>query len=291
MKTRIGVKRTRARARAQILTGIGLALVLIPSSCLSPTTEHFTSTGDAVTAPGPATTSGTGNGCQAPPSGSFAFCAASAQALHLGVSKVFNLTLNAAPDFEGDVNLTIDRAMLDTIDTKARVGTQLNMATVHLTPGSSTSVPIMVTTNTQAPDFSSHFTVMATQMGGAASSSTTDVPLQVEPIYDVFLHGGKAPETWDAANPAGTTTNFSSHTAGVTINYYNMDTASTHIIHGNGAVPHQNTATPLKVSPGGGVAGGLYTVQLTGTTVQNGSFYCHTHESSSVARAVMTNQP
>jgi hypothetical protein len=212
--------------------------------------------------------------------------------MNLGVSSILNLTLNAASDYTGNVSLTIDRTNLDAVDVNGRVGTTLSMATAHLTPGSSTTIPVMLTTSTQAPDFSSDFKVTATS--GGVSSSTT-VNLQVLPVYDVYLHGGttpgSAPEVWDAAQPAGTVTNFAPHTSGVTIHFINMDMRQTHIIHGNGDIPHQNTGMPLAPSPGAGMPGGTYTVTETGTTVTTGSFYCHSHESSAEARPVQTNTP
>jgi hypothetical protein len=207
----------------------------------------------------------------------------------LGVSKAFNVSLVAASNFSGDVDLNIERTDLDKIDTRATITTQLGSATVHLTPGASVSIPVMVSAMTIAPGLSSHFTITANAVGSSAPPTTGDVPLTIQPIYDVYLHGGAAPETWDA-NPPGFVTKFATQTGGVTVNYYNMDTASMHIIHGNGVIPHQNTAMPLAVSPGGGVAGGVYTVHLTSTTPTAGSFYCHTHESSASARQVMTNQ-
>jgi len=270
------------------LPALLLAAVFAPTSCLSPTTVHYTPS-QALTDAGGTVATSSGGVC-APASGSFALCAAPAQVLHLGVSKAFNVNLVAAGDFEGDVGLNIERTDLDLVDTKATVTTQLNMAQLHLSPGQTVSVPVMVASMTTAPTVNSHFRLIASRMGGPAATSSSDVSLQIQPIYDVYLHGGAAPETWDA-NPPGTVTKFAPHTAGVTINFYNMDTASTHIIHGAGVVPHQNTAQPLAKSPGGGVAGGLYTVKLTQTTALAGSFYCHVHEGSNVARQVLTNQP
>ena len=48
---------------------------------------------------------------------------------------------------------------------------------------------------------------------------------------------------------------------------------------------------PLTPSPGAEQDGGVYTLKFTQTTAATGTFYCHTHESSAVARTIMINQP
>jgi len=271
--------------------GLGLlavALALAPSGCLSPKTTQTSVEAQLVGPDGTVTTSGAGGPCGAP-SGGFGFCAAQSQTLRLGVSKIVNVALSAAPDFEGDVALTVERNALDLIDTRATITIQLSQTSLHLTPGSRTTIPVRVATDTLAPTvLGSLFHVVATRMGGPAATATIEVPLTVDPIYDVYLHGG-APEVWDA-NAVGTPARFAPHLGGLTINFHNLDTAATHIIHGNGIVTHQNTAQPLAKSPGGGADGGVYSIRLTQTTPQTGSFYCHVHENNGLARTVMINQ-
>jgi hypothetical protein len=272
---------THNRASIVYLCLVGAAL----TGCLQQKSLLNGIPGEAVTQnPG----GGGGSGPCGATAGSFAFCAGTTQTVHLGANNVATISIGAASDFEGDVSLSLDRTSLNSIDTKGTVTTQLGQTTLHLAPGSTNSVSIRVATTTMSPTISSSYHVIATRMGSAGSASGT-VPLEVQAIWDVYLHGGTAPETWDA-NPTSTPAKFVTHTEGLTINFWNMDPAAMHIIHGNGIVPHQNTAMPLAAAPGNGQPGGVYTIKLTGTTAGTGSYYCHTHETTTDARTVMTNQ-
>ncbi len=224
--------------------------------------------------------SGTGE-VDVPAGSKFAVGPAPDTTLNIGQTRDFVLSITAAKDFEGSVDLTIERDEIDAIDMKGGVLTTLAPAVLILSPGETKQIAVHIETMTTAPSFSNeHFHVVATESGGATApaQSVNTTKLTVSPVYEIMIIGGPAPENWSAPRTAS----FASHAAGLLIRYINMDTIA-HRVHSGGAIPHGGT----DMSP----MGGRYEVTVPPGAQTSASFYCHSHEGGAQAKTFQFNVP
>jgi hypothetical protein len=231
------------------------------------------------------------------PCGSSAICAPSAimdpMPLELNATNQLTFKVASAPTYSGTVNITVDRASIDALS--GGKAPDVNIAVVpasfQLTGGASNSVSINLSTTTAAAAFTNQkVTLHVTD--SMDSTKTLDVAfnLTVQPILTVTMTGdGKTvngtvpnPHLWSTDN--GTTINLQvrqrplmNGVGGTTFRFLNMDASkASHIIHGSGAITHQNTA-------GTGTAYGTYYEVKNVNDVMNTNtdgFYCHTHGTS-----------
>jgi len=220
---------------------------------------------------------------------------------NLGEKKKFILTLKAIGDFAGPVTLFADKADLDT---NHKVGSDIvftvTPSRIELVKDASTNFEVEVNVSSRAPSFKSqpaggdgHFHVNAqADFGGQSILATMDVPLQVNPIYEVRLAGPGTlrPHMYDRPTRGEVAqSEIRAHTGGVTVRFLNYDTTETHIIHGNGLIPHQSTASPMAKAPAEGQAGGKYEVKIVSAAKLTGDYYCHSHEQSTDKRVILFN--
>ncbi|MDH4276103.1 MAG: hypothetical protein OEW08_13805, partial [Gammaproteobacteria bacterium] len=219
-------------------------------------------------------------------------------ASNLGEVKKFTLSVKATGDFAGAVQLVASKGDLDQ---NHQAGSDIQItfdpAQITLAQGESRNFEVTLNVTPRAPDFKStkdggdgHFLVNAqADFGGNSIVATMDVPLQVNPVYDVHLigegspgAGTKAPHKYDRPSAGQLAqTEIRSHVGGVTLRFYNDDKVK-HVVHGDGTVvKHENTAA--------GAAGRVYETLVTSTAKQSGNYYCHNHESNANRRVILFN--
>lgn len=223
------------------------------------------------------------------PATGFALSSGPAQVMNLGESnRIVTVMLTSARDFSGPVNLTLDTTDVGMVDPVGYISATVSPSSVTLSPAAAVPVQITLQTDTLAPSFNGKIILKATEAtsGSRAQVSAAEIPLQVKPNYVVKLKGGRAPEQWDVPMAL----NFRQHPGGMTIQFTNHDSASTHVVHGSGAIPHGDTGKPLTLAAGGlPQAGGTYNVTVAPGAVRTGQYYCHVHESSNAAHSVTFN--
>jgi hypothetical protein len=185
--------------------------------------------------------------------------------------------------FTGDVALSADTSALP--QGASEVSLMVTPATMHVAQANTamTEIPVQITVRSQAESHSFKGSMINLTAKAKGSSSSQSIALTVDAIYEIDLTGGAAPEGWSSP----ITLNMPKHDGGVTINFVNMDTASTHTIHGEDAIPHQET-DPLAVATADH-AGGVYTVNVPSGDPVSGEYRCHDHEDESMLRTINFN--
>lgn len=265
---------------------VGICTALGLGGCLKPTTQVAELRSSQLTA---APADDHPNSPSLIPATGFAFSPVAAQTMELGItSKLVTLNLSAANDYSGTLDLRVEADEIRAVDPVGFVAISVTPSQVVLSPGQTAQVNVTLSTDTQAPSFNSRFHVRATEAGGSQTAQTTgaEIPLKVNAVYEARMMGGAAPEQWSVPS----TLAFRPHAGGLTVNFVNLDSAQTHIVHGNGAIPHGNTGTPMaKAVAGVPQPGGTYAVTVPAGTQRSGSFYCHSHEGGGSAKNVTFN--
>jgi mono/diheme cytochrome c family protein len=201
--------------------------------------------------------------------------------LNLGQNKSTTVELLAG-NYSGPVKIHAETDEISDIDPAGFVRIEVNPSQVTLVPGGKHTVTVNVSTDTMAPDFDLHLHLVAAEDNSAPKESHLEIPLQVQPVYEVLIQGGAAPENWGLSGPV----NFRKHTAGVTVRFINMDTESAHRVHSSGAIPHQDTTMAAAV---GTTPGGTYEKTVMPGSPTTATLYCHSHEGSAQAHTLNFN--
>jgi hypothetical protein len=185
--------------------------------------------------------------------------------------------------FTGDVSLATDSSLLP--QGAKEVSLMVTPTTVHVAKASSamTEIPVQIVIRSQAESHS--FKALAVSVAAKAQStiSIQSMALTVDAIYEIDLTGGTAPEGWSSPM----TLEMPKHDGGLTINFVNMDTSSTHTIHGEDAIPHQE-GDPLAMATAG-QPGGVYVVTIPSGDPVSGEYRCHDHEDETMLRTISFN--
>jgi hypothetical protein len=221
------------------------------------------------------------------PTGStFALSSPSKQTLHLDDARTVQVALTSST-YSGPVSLTVDTSGF-TVPGAADVRFSVAPASVTLAAGQTVLLTVTIESLVSAPSFTGQSVqIVATAPGGGASSvARAQLPLDVLAVYEVKLAGGAAPESWDSPTAP---VSLRRHPGGVLVRFTNMDTASNHIIHSAGVVPHQNTNSPMAPAPAPNSPGGRYEVNVTSQNATSSTYYCHTHEAAGNGRRINFN--
>ena len=193
-------------------------------------------------------------------------------------------TLHSAGTFSGMVALSADMAELS--KASPDISIVMTPATATLSAGVATDVSFKVTITTTASSHS--FQALPVQVSAKASDGSAPliqtVLLTVDPVYEINLTGGAAPEGWSSPMSL----NMPKHDPAVTIRFVNLDTKSTHTIHGEGAIPHQDTDSPMAAATADH-AGGIYEVTVPTGDPVSGQYRCHDHEEEAMLRTINFN--
>jgi hypothetical protein len=185
--------------------------------------------------------------------------------------------------FTGDVKFATDSAALPQ-GTK-EVSVLVTPAILHMTTANTamTEIPVQISIRSQAESHS--FKALAIKIAAKAQGATSmqSITLTVDAVYEIDLTGGNAPEGW--SSPMALV--MPKHDGGLTINFVNMDTSSTHTIHGEDAIPHQET-DPLAVATAT-QPGGVYVVNIPSGDPVSGEYRCHDHEDETMLRTISFN--
>lgn len=190
----------------------------------------------------------------------------------LGTTQILTYTLTSVNGFAGSVAVT--PTVLDSTSTPVTDWT-LTPAPASVTlaaDGTATvALTVMIPTDNVALTPTLHLGLASTAAAVDVTSAFT-VLNQVTIVIDAGT-GTAAPHVGlPAAN-----SQIKIH-AGASIVFHNGDSIQ-HVIHGDGGIPHENTAL--------GLAGTDYTV----TPTDDGTWYCHDHESGNDARLVNVLTP
>jgi hypothetical protein len=185
--------------------------------------------------------------------------------------------------FTGDVTLATDSTALP--QGANEVSVMITPAVLHVTTANSamTEIPVQISIRSQAESHS--FKALAVKVAAKTqgTTSTQSIALTVDAIYEIDLTGGNAPEGWSSPM----TLVMPKHDGGLTINFVNLDTSSTHTIHGEDAIPHQE-GDPLAMATAG-QAGGVYVVNIPSGDPVSGEYRCHDHEDETMLRTISFN--
>ncbi len=217
----------------------------------------------------------------------------------LGEKKTFTLMVKALGDFIGPVQLSVDKTDLDNLyKAGADIKFMITPSQLTLAANETQTIEVEVNVTSRSPSFKSvsaggggHFSVVGqADFGGQAISASMDVPLGVDPTYEVHILKNGVPHTYDQPTRGELSqTEIRNHVGGLTLRFVNYDTAETHVMHGSGLIPHQSTGSPMAKAPVAGEPGGSYVVKVTSTTKATGIYYCHNHESSALQRVILFN--
>jgi hypothetical protein len=233
--------------------------------------------------------------------------ALSTASMSLGAAADHMYTLTTGA-YSGSIQLTVENDEIKAVDTKNQVAFTVTPSVIAISPNTSYTFTVHVSTTTLAPDFNLHYHVVARDAAGSIRKETQmEMPFNVLANYDITItpSANKALNAmvWstDLADPTTginkkQTLNFAAHTGGITLTFYNNDNTD-HIIHGGAPITHQNTATYIRAagpSPAAAVAGRTYiTSYVTKITSQTtpliGTYYSHDMESGSKAGTVNFN--
>jgi hypothetical protein len=201
--------------------------------------------------------------------------------LNLGSSKSASVEL-VAGTYSGSVNLRAEADELAELDPAGFVKISVSPETVNLTPGGKQTITVSVAADTMAPDFNLHLHLVASETTSNPRELPLEIPLQVQPVYEVSIKGGAVPEDWGL----GKTINFRRHTNGVTVRFVNMDTAGTHQVHSSGAIPHSDAPMAAAV---GTNPGGTYEKVVMPGSPSSATVYCHLHETTTQGHTLNFN--
>lgn len=193
-------------------------------------------------------------------------------------------SLHTAGTFSGTIALSVETAALS--KASPDISFSVTPATATLTAGAASDIPFHVTISTTASSHS--FQALPVQVSAKASDNSTPltqtVLLTVDPVYEIDLTGGPAPEGWSSPM----TLSMPKHDPAVTVRFVNLDTKSTHTIHGEGAIPHQDTDNPLAAATAS-APGGVYEITVPMGDPVQGQYRCHDHEDESMLRTINFN--
>jgi hypothetical protein len=209
------------------------------------------------------------------------------QVFHLGAMRAIPVTVMAGQDFEGTVDLSADLGDLAQSDPQGQVKAVLNPSRVRLAPGTGATVMLEVTVSTMAPTIPARVLGVVAKAVSTAGTSTLSrmIGVSVSAVYEIRLHGGPAPESWDSP----LSVSFAPHAEGVLVRFINMDTVGSHLIHSAGPIPHGST--DIRPAPASGQEGGVYEYRVTGAQRMRNTYYCHNHENGGPAtRTLLFNQ-
>ena len=200
--------------------------------------------------------------------------------LRLGDTVSLNGSIHAPAGFKGNISLSADVSKVD-----ASVAITPNVITVPASAGA-TDLPFKIQFQTAAEShsFKGMPIQLTAQTDGNPAPLVQTLLLTVNPVYEIDLTGGPAPEGWSSPQAIV----MPKHDGGVTIRFVNLDTKSTHTIHGEGAIPHQDTDTPMAAATADH-AGGVYEITVPAGDPTSGSYRCHDHESEDMLRSISFN--
>jgi hypothetical protein len=230
------------------------------------------------------------------------------QVSNLGTTLQIPVNVTTSANYSGTLMLKVDGTALEEIDTGAAITFSFSPATVTVTNGTATTSMLTVKVGTNAPSFAmSLFTIEATDTMNSQITSSVAVPLQVKAIWNVYMDGPvtkgtAAPESFTLDGGAtlepGSVSTFISHSEGLVVNFYNMD-SETHLVHSSGGpIPHESTSADypgtkiIGLPPEVGTVASVYTNTVApGTKTEVSEVYCHIHESGKYLRTLEFNSP
>ncbi len=185
--------------------------------------------------------------------------------------------------FTGDVALSVDSSALP--QGPSEVSLAVAPATLHIAQANTamTEIPVQIAIRSQAESRS--FKNLSVKIAAKAQgiSAVQTIAITVDAVYEIDFLGGPAPEGWSSPM----TLNLPKHEGGVTIRFVNMDLNDTHTVHGEDAIPHQETPPLAKATAG--QPGGIYEVTVPNGDPVSGEYRCHDHEDESMLRTINFN--
>lgn len=201
--------------------------------------------------------------------------------LHLGQTGTLTSNLRTGSLFNGSINLNVLRPDLNSAAKPTEVLTAISPATLTATASQTYPLTVTVEATTQAPPVNAkNLNVRGTSGSKVAYSNaaalTVDGMLLVE--YSGSGLSG-SPHLWKIDGktlPLGSTApavklNATKWNAagGIQLQFTNLGPGS-HVVHGDGVIPHQNTAAPTP-------PGGSYLLHGPILNPGTGHVYCHLH--------------
>jgi hypothetical protein len=188
-----------------------------------------------------------------------------AVATELGKTETITVSLAAEGGFAGDV--TIGARLVDAADVTMPNVTMQAPTNVALTANGTGTASFQITIPTNATGTDLNGSLKIDLMSSAGNQSlTATVAVKAQYTVDYLANTGATIGNHANANNVPNLV----VKRGAILRFHNSDTA-THIIHGGGVFPHENTTT-------GGTTGRNYDVQTIGIAPgSQGTLGCHTH--------------
>lgn len=291
-----------------------VSMVLFLGGCLEQAgvtqkNTSSTSLGQSQSPGGGGSSGGTDDGVfdTVPANGAFTITSSTPSlSVNLGTTGSANYSVVAAGNYSGHLTIHIEDEEIQAIDPGKNVNFTISPASFDIGPGQTVPFKVTNTIGTLAPDFVQHYHVVVEESSGRLrKTEEMETPFTVNPIYEIKINPTNNPALnkviWstDVIDPntgvgKKAPVSLAQHVGGVTVRFLDYDTAP-HIIHGSGAIPHQNTATMIMslatngVNPAGKTYVPDYSPKITNQNVISGNYYLHDAESGSKAGTINFN--
>jgi hypothetical protein len=178
------------------------------------------------------------------------FSTLSNQKVGLGATITQELTLNAGAGVSGDIKVDVDTSGLALSDPFKEVSVSLSPSVSTLQENGSVKLLLTITTKTSAPSFAAGSFTLHASVGGVETSE--QVSLEVMPLYVVNVLNGTNGDPFTFDSTAGTVY-FRPHAKGLVVEFHNLSSQAV-VIHGEGAIPHQDTESPMTPAVNGALS-------------------------------------
>lgn len=218
---------------------------------------------------GTGTGGGSGSGTQTTPriAGSIDKSTVSTE---LGKTEMVTVTVTSMNNFAGAVNVT--PTLLNGTTAVNGWTMTANPTTVNLTAGGSATVQVSVKIPTDAAALTPDLKI---DLAGGSATASVDSAFTIAKSLTINIDAGTGTGSPHTGLPSPNSP--IRVRSGTQLIFHNGD-AIQHVIHGDGGIPHENTAL--------GGAGTDYKVTVT----NDATWYCHNHEGSGQARPVLIVQ-
>lgn len=214
-------------------------------------------------------------------------------------SELFNnvkvqVTATSVGGYQGDLDVKIENPEIAAIDPHKAIKFSASPNKITVPVNGSVTTEITVSVGDLSPSFTGeHFHVEFYKSGTQLIVGEQEVNFNVKPIFRIQVKG-VGDDKWFAEGVALSSLfvrpttppvfNFIKHAAGLQVIFENFDTVG-RIIHGSGAIPHQNVNAPMAPSPDGGTTmGGTYMpAAIKGVNPSNALVYLHNGENANAA--------
>lgn len=205
----------------------------------------------------------------------------------LGTTGTATVTIKAK-DFDGDVEISLDRSELDETATDSDIEVSISTNELTLAANESQTVTISYHIRASSPAFDDGKIDIKVKIPSKDEELIVSIPVQVNPVCEIELSVDDSDvHSWKTPDGEVAIINFKAYDGDLTLRFVNLDDEA-HEVHSNGkaggAFPHQD-------EPGmqpSGEEGDTYEVVVNQEATVDTKYYCHSSPIDSVMNPVLT---